>query len=326
MLLRPLILAAAAAVATPAFAQTPASTGSAETATNAPDVASVPVARRQLLALQVLLDRAGFAPGVIDGQTGSNTRNALTAWRKAHGETATASVTPALIKTLAAQDAKPVLARFVIGAQDVAGPFEAIPQPIDYKVLAQRKTLGWQSPLEALAERFHTSEQFLKLLNPGADFARAGQEIVVPAVGRAPLRSKVVKVEVDKAKRQVRAYAEGGDLLAVYPASIGSADTPTPEGTWKVRAVADKPTYSYDPARLTKAKQGDEKLMLPAGPNNPVGVTWIDLSKDTYGIHGTPEPRLIGKTQSSGCVRLTNWDAWQLAQSIETGATVTFVG
>lgn len=331
MLIRPLLFTLALGAFTqPAAAQTntgepqaPKPNGgepAAQSPAAADDLLSrVPAARRKALQLQVSLDRAGFAPGVIDGQMGENSRNALAAWRSAQSGAAD-------MAALVQADGKPMLTRYKISTQDVAGPFEPIPEPIDYKVLAEREALGFQTPLEAMAERFHTSEAFLKLLNPRVDFGQAGTEVIVPAVGRAALSAKVAKIEVDKRAKQVRAFDGAGKLLAVYPATIGSGALPSPSGTWKVTTVAPRPTYTYDPARLTKNKQGDEKLVLPAGPNNPVGATWIDLSKDTYGIHGTPDPTLIGKRASSGCVRLTNWDAWQLGQSVEAGTVVEFQG
>jgi lipoprotein-anchoring transpeptidase ErfK/SrfK len=148
---------------------------------------------------------------------------------------------------------------------------------------------------------------------------------VVAALGPDKLPAPVTRIEVDKTKRQVRAY-DGDVLLAVYPATVGSTERPAPEGDWAVRTVASNPTYTYDPSRLTFGKAAQGKLTIKAGPNNPVGSTWIDLTKDTYGIHGTPDPRLVGKTASHGCVRLTNWDVRQLGQAVKKGTVVDFVG
>jgi lipoprotein-anchoring transpeptidase ErfK/SrfK len=168
-------------------------------------------------------------------------------------------------------------------------------------------------------------EALLKALNPGADFSTAGTRLVVAALGADKLSAPVTRIEVDKTRRQVRAY-NGETLLAVYPATVGSTERPAPEGEWAVRTVAPNPTYTYDPSRLTFGKAGEGKLTIKAGPNNPVGSTWIDLTKDTYGIHGTPDPRLVGKTASHGCVRLTNWDVRQLSQAVKKGTVVAFVG
>ena len=148
---------------------------------------------------------------------------------------------------------------------------------------------------------------------------------LVAALGPDKLPAGVTRIEVDKSKRQVRAY--GGEvLLAVYPATVGSTDRPAPEGEWAVRTTAPNPTYTYDPSRLTFGKASNGKLTIKAGPNNPVGGTWIDLTKDTFGIHGTPDPRQVGKTASHGCVRLTNWDAAELGSAIRKGTVVVFSG
>ena len=190
----------------------------------------------------------------------------------------------------------------------------------------KRSDSSCTGPVQALAERFHMDEALLKSLNPNADFSVAGTQIVVAALGSDRLKVPVSRIEVDKTKRQVRAYGPADLLVAVYPATVGSTDRPAPEGEWAVRTVATNPTYTYDPTRLTFGKASNGKLTIPPGPNNPVGSTWIDLTKDTYGIHGTPDPRLVGKTASHGCVRLTNWDVRQLSLAVKKGTKVAFVG
>jgi len=169
-------------------------------------------------------------------------------------------------------------------------------------------------------------EAFLKRLNPGADFGVAGTKIVVAALGPDRLPAPVARIEVDKAQRQVRAYGADETLLAVYPATVGSTDRPAPDGVWAVKGVSRDPTYEFDPSRLTFGKPGYGKLTIKPGPNNPVGSTWIALSAPTYGIHGAPDPRLVGKVASHGCVRLTNWDARQLADAVKPGVKVAFLG
>ncbi len=168
-------------------------------------------------------------------------------------------------------------------------------------------------------------DALLKALNPQADFTKAGTVVTVAAVAREKL-PPVTRIEVDKTAQAVRAYAAGGKLVAVYPATVGSQERPAPEGRWKVRTVATRATYTFDPKRLTFGKAAEGKLTIKAGPNNPIGTTWIDLTKDTYGIHGTPDPRLVGKRASHGCVRLTNWDVEQLARAVKAGAEVVFTG
>ncbi|MDX2335252.1 L,D-transpeptidase [Brevundimonas vesicularis] len=166
------------------------------------------------------------------------------------------------------------------------------------------------------------TEALFDALNPGVDLSRAGQTIVVPAVA-TPSLAEVVRIEVDKTSSRVTAFDRSGGVLAVYPATIGSSERPAPTGNLKVVGVAKAPDYTYDPSRLSYG-DGKQKLVVAAGPNNPVGVVWIDLSRDTYGIHGTPDPELIGKTASNGCVRLTNWDAQQLAAAVNPGMDVIF--
>jgi len=213
----------------------------------------------------------------------------------------------------------------VITPQDVAGPFTPNIPKDDYEAMASLPALGYASPLEALAEKFHMDEPLLQALNPGVDFSRAGTTIVVAALGPDGLDGKVARIEIDNARGVLKAYADDGRLLAVYPATVGSTERPAPVGEWAVNTVAPRPTYTFDPARLTFGKP-KAKLTLKPGPNNPVGSTWIDLTKDTYGIHGTPDPKLVNKRASHGCVRLTNWDAAELGAAVQKGAKVVFEG
>jgi lipoprotein-anchoring transpeptidase ErfK/SrfK len=283
-----------------------------------------PEARKNaLLRAEVLLARAHFSPGVIDGQDGGNLQNAISAFEAARGLPVDGKMDGDVWAALA-KDTQPVLTDYVITAEDLKGPFPA-KIPTDMVELAKLDAFGFTSPVEELAERFHMDEGLLKSLNPGVDFTVAGSKIVVAALGAEKLKGTVTRIEVDKTRRQVRAY--GGDLLlAVYPATVGSSERPAPEGEWAVRTVAPNPTYTYDPSRLTFGKASNGKLTIKPGPNNPVGSTWIDLTKDTYGIHGTPDPRLVGKTASHGCVRLTNWDVRQLGLAVKAGTKVDFVG
>lgn len=298
-------------------AATPTS-GSGQTAAPARAAAQGPDAG--MVRLQILLDRSPFSPGVIDGLGGENTRQAIAAWREANdmqGDTADA----AMLERMIAADTSRVMSEYVLTPADVAGPFSP-PAPAELADLA-RTGVNYTSALERLAERFHMTEALLQGLNPGVDFRSAGQRIVVPAVDNRPL-ANVARIVVNKAERSARAFDASGKLLAFYPATIGSSERPAPSGTVTVVGVAPEPDYTYDPSRVTYDR-GNQKIVIPAGPNNPVGTVWIDLSRDTYGIHGSPDPSKIGKTASNGCVRLTNWDAEQLAAGVKPGVEVRFV-
>ncbi|PZU66450.1 MAG: hypothetical protein DI546_23050, partial [Rhizobium sp.] len=163
----------------------------------------------------------------------------------------------------------------------------------------------------------------IKALNPTAAF-KPGETIAV-AIPDAARTGSVKRIEVHRKLAQVFAFAEDSSLLAVYPATIGSEDSPSPTGTHKVKGVSRMPTYTYNPK--INFQQGNNKniLELPSGPNGPVGTVWIDLTEPTYGIHGTPEPELIGKVGSHGCVRLANWDVEELAGMVKPGVVVEFI-
>lgn len=286
----------------------------------APDVAAGARPDPGLVRLQILLDRSRFSPGVIDGLRGENTRQAVAAFREAEGLEGDA-IDDALMQRLVAADSRAAMTSYVITAEDLAGPFS--PPPSDDLAAQARQGVRYTGPRERLAERFHITEALLQALNPDVDFRRAGQRLVVPAVG-APELPEVARIVVDKEERALRAFDAADRLVAFYPATIGSASNPAPSGTLRVNGVAPDPDYTFDPDELSYGS-GDETIVVPAGPNNPVGSVWIDLSRDGYGIHGSPDPAKIAKTASHGCVRLTNWDAEQLAAAVKPGIQVRFV-
>jgi lipoprotein-anchoring transpeptidase ErfK/SrfK len=294
-----------------------------------------------LLRLEVLLDRAGYSPGAIDGRQGTNLQHAIAAYAQsqgiqangtqahgtqAHGTKGAGSLDPQLWSQITTADSGPVVQAYKITAEDEQGPFIGTP-PKDYEALSKLPALSWSTPEQEFAERFHMSQKLLEALNPKADFTRVGTMLVVTAPRAAPRDYDAARIEVDKSNDEVRVFGADGKVAAVYPATVGSAERPAPSGEFAVAAVAPHPAYFYDPARLTFTPTGAKgKLRIAPGPNNPVGSTWIALTVPTYGIHGAPDPTEIGKQQSHGCVRLTNWDAAELGKAVKKGVPVDFVG
>ena len=276
---------------------------------------------RDALVAQVLLDRARHSPGVIDGIMGGNTARAIRSFQRANDMEVNGQLTREVLQALFKQQSGDIVQRYTISEDDVNGPFVDVPDGM--AEMAKLDRVAYETPLELLAEKFHMDKEFLKALNPDADFGKAGTKITVIVAGADDMKPKVARIEVDKSRDAVRAYAEDGSLLASYPATVGSSQFPSPSGTMKVNAVAPDAKYYFDPEGREWGP--DKQLTIPAGPNNPVGGIWIDLSKEGYGIHGSPDPNLIGKTASHGCVRLTNWDAEELAGAVEEGASVEFV-
>lgn len=273
-----------------------------------------------VVRLQVLLDRAGASPGVIDGFDGDNVRKAVLAFELMRGLPPDGALDPDVLAAL--ETGGPVIGDYAIIADDLNAIGEPIPK--DYAEQAKRKFLGYTSIEESLAERFHMDIDLLKALNPGAAYT-TGEPIYVAAYG-PDLKGEVARIEADKSLRQVRAYDADNHLIAAYPATIGSEENPSPSGTHIVEGVAPMPEYTYNPKINFQQGGNTEVLTIPPGPNGPVGSMWIDLSEPTFGIHGTPEPSLIDKTGSHGCVRLTNWDANELAKMVKPGVPVDFIG
>lgn len=342
---------------------------------------------RPIMQAQVVLDRAGFMPGVVDGKMGVSTVNALKGFQEANGLTVSGKIDELTTQALAKWQSIPATRVVTIPADWGSESYYATPEEPEDQAKMER--LGYASLDERLAERFHTTVETLKALNPGgrpagapaatgtpkpaatagakpiptptptatatgftpqpgpASVFRAGQQIRVPNVGAdriepgkvedanwqrtlaslgvGTVQPEAVRIVVSKSKNTLKAYDAAGKLTAIFTVSSGSSEFPLPLGTWKITGKSFNPDFSYDPKLLVGADKGDEKQQLPPGPNSPVGVIWIDLSKEHYGIHGTPDPETIGRAQSSGCVRLTNWDAARLAQMVSPSTKVEFV-
>lgn len=271
-----------------------------------------------LVRIQTLLDRAHFSPGVIDGHDGENVRKAVAAYQRANNLQEDGVPSDALLAHLEHADSSEALVSYVLTDADVAGPFVDVPQSMQAQ--SRLDALGYENAAEAIAEKFHMDVDLLAALNPNADLTRAGVEIVVANAGGG-LNAQVARIEIDKAALTLRAYDANDQLLAFYPVTIGEGNTPT--GELEVTAIAFDPTYNYDADNLPAFNDNSgRRFTIQPGPNNPVGLVWIALNRPSYGIHGTPNPQLISKTSSHGCIRLTNWDAVELGQAVQAGVKV----
>ena len=288
------------------------------------DASAPRMTRAPMVKAEVLLDRLDLSPGVIDGKAGENARKATVAFQRSRGLGVSGNLDQATWDKLCESTSAPVLVEYTVTEDDVRGPF--MPKiPGDFEGMAHLHALNYRSAAQLLAEKFHTSEELIKQLNPGKTLDRAGIVITVPNVVDARPEGQVLRIEVDKPAKVVRAFGRNDELVAFYPASIGSSEKPAPSATYGIRQVVKNPTYHYDPRFKFKGVPAQKRLTIAPGPNNPVGLVWIDLTKSSYGIHGTPRPEEIGKTQSHGCIRLANWDALDLARRVRKGTPVVFL-
>ncbi len=275
-----------------------------------------------VLRAEVMLDRLHASPGVIDGRIGTNYQHALETYEKENGLKVTETLDKDVWESLVKRAGAPVLVDHTLTDADVAGPF--FPDlPKDYAKLAAMKAMGYRTVAQKLGGLFHMGETLLAELNPGVDLGKAGGHILVADTAGPAVHGRIQRIFVDKRRSQVFGYDAKGHVIIAVPATIGSRELPSPSGTYKVKGVAWNPIYYYDPKNFVQGDNHD-KLRLPPGPNNPVGSVFIALTKPTYGLHGTPDPSAIDKTASHGCVRMTNWDATEMAHLVRPGIKVSF--
>jgi lipoprotein-anchoring transpeptidase ErfK/SrfK len=277
-----------------------------------------------IVKAQMLLDRASFSPGEIDGKLGENAEKALKAFAESKGLAVSKQpLTSEVWSALLAAGSDPIVVDYKITDKDVKGPFLK-KLPAKMEDLKGLESLGYTSPREAIAEKFHMSEALLAALNPGKKFDEAGQTVAVMNVAARENKRTVTRVEVDKTSQVVKAFANS-ELVAFFPATVGSDEKPSPSGVVKVISIDANPYYRYNPDYKFKGVKSKRAFKIKPGPNNPVGSQWIGLSEEGYGIHGTPNPSKVSKSASNGCVRLTNWDADRLAKLLKKGTEVAFI-
>jgi lipoprotein-anchoring transpeptidase ErfK/SrfK len=310
----------------------------------APSAPKPPVLDRSVLHVQVILDKLGFTPGVLDGKGGQSLVAALKGFQTANNLKATGEADAATLKALYPYRNWRPTVTVPITADLLAGPF-VNPLPKDPLEQAKLPSIGYRTALEALSERFHTTMDTIIELNPPGTRLAVGSKIVFPnavptsraydvkdATWLATLQSlnvgaiqpKAKRIVVDKSESVLKVYDEKDKLVAQFPATMGSTHDPLPIGKWTIKGISYNPKFHYNSKLFWDAENKDEKAMLPPGPNGPVGVVWIDLSKPHYGIHGTPSPETISRAESHGCIRLTNWDAARLALMVKTGVPAVF--
>ena len=301
-----------------------------------PDAVNAPPTRETIrydrgpavVRTQVLLDRANFSVGAISGRAGKTTQIAIYWFQYSQRLPPTGVLDTATYSRLAlVAGTDHVITEFTVDEESLKGPFS----PVPHNVYEQAKLacLCYSSPLELLAERFHTTPDVLEKLNPKTRFASlvTGEKLFVPSVERRPdaLQKVIARIHISKTGNYVQALASDGSIVFHFPSTLGSMYDPSPDGDWEVTAIARNPTFRYDPTLFSDVPDSKPKATLPPGPNSPVGTVWIALSKEHVGIHGTPSPETIGLASSHGCVRLTNWDAEKLADAISPHVSVEFV-
>jgi lipoprotein-anchoring transpeptidase ErfK/SrfK len=281
-----------------------------------------------VLRAQVYLDRAHFSVGAIDGRWGRNSAISVWLWQRAHGIEPTGDVDEATFRLLAAaaENVPPVIS-YTLTADDVKGPFVKIPDDVYER--AHLNCLCYETLREKLAEHFHAAEDFLELLNPDVKFSelQAGTTINVPNV-RPPMtadQKDVAKVVISIAGNSFNGFDAAGNMIFHAPSTLGAGYDPSPDETLHVVKIIADPHFHYDPTLYHEVPDSMPDAHLSPGPNSPVGVVWIALSKEHYGVHGTNDPEAIGYASSHGCVRLTNWDAQEMGHRLSEGVQIAFI-
>lgn len=300
---------------------------------------------RNILHVQVILDKLGFSPGILDGREGQSLTAALRGFQTSRGLGVTGRIDQPTLRALHQYRAIRPTATIALTPGMLAGPF-VNPIPKDYNVASKLPAMSYRSPLEKLAEMFHTTPAVLVELNSRETMLRPGTPVVFPnalpgsraypesfeAPWRATLSMLNVDanqrtadhIVVDKSEGLLKVYDTSDHLIAQFSATMGSAKFPLPIGKWTIKGAAHNPDWKFDPDLIAGSKASAKEAIVQPGPNNPVGVVWLDLSKEHYGIHGTPEPQNIGRTESNGCIRLTNWDAARLSLMVKPGTSAVF--
>lgn len=303
-----------------------------------------PPVDRNILHVQVILDHLGFSPGILDGREGRSLVAALKGFQETRGLPTTGKMDARTLWALHAYRALRPTRRLALTPESIAGPF-VDPMPKEPADQAKLPAMAYRNPLEKLAESFHTTAEVLLQLNPGAQL-RPGAVLTLPNAlptsrayaadlkpdWRATLdmlnvdanQPQGARIVVDKSERTLKVYDEGDRLVALFSATMGSSHDPLPIGDWKIQGADYNPKFSYNAELFWDAKNPNTRALLPPGPNGPVGVVWLDLNKPHYGIHGTPEPQTIGRSESHGCIRLTNWDVARLALMVKPGTPALF--
>lgn len=284
--------------------------------------------------VQILLDLNRFSPGAIDGRWGKNTEKAVYWFQEFNGLEATGEVDEQTMQALERGAGGDVVRSHTITEADISGPYRDLPEDIYER--ADESCLCYESRREQVGEVFHATPELIERLNPDVDLSSvdAGQSLAVPAVetfhleelpdGQYAGGGEVARIVISDGGSYLHALDEAGEILYHFPSTLGADYSPSPRGEYTVESITFDPTWHYQPEILQGVDPSEDDAVLPAGPNNAVGIVWMALSEPHYGIHGTSAPETIGYATSNGCVRLTNWDAGFLAQRVAEDTDVEF--